>query len=98
MPQPFTEDWMHQLGRDDGADVAKWVVDELAATEASSNTNRVAEAAVKRVHELVRQYEQRGVSAELIAVWRSACMAEIHRRFALLREQTDDTPAPSTPA
>ena len=89
MPQPLTEEWMRQLGRDDGADVAKWVVDELAATEAASNTGRVAEAAVGRVHDLVRQYEQRGVSAELIALWRSACMAEIHRRFALLRENSD---------
>jgi hypothetical protein len=96
MPQPLTEEWMQQLGRDDGADVAKWVVDELAATEAASNTNRVAEAAVGRVHELVSQYEQRGVSADLIALWRSACMAEIHRRFALLRENTDGAQPDST--
>jgi len=94
MPQPLTEEWMQQLGRDDGADVAKWVVDELAATEAASNTNRVAEAAVGRVHELVRQYEQRGVSADLIALWRSACMAEIHRRFALLRKNSEAQPDP----
>jgi len=96
MPQPFTEEWMQQLGRDDGADVATWVVDELATTEAASNTGRVARAAVRRVRELVHQYEQRGVSAELVAVWRSACMAEIHRRFALLREKTDETQPDST--
>jgi len=95
MPQPLTEEWMQQLGRDDGADVAKWVVDELATTEAASNTNRVAEAAVGRVHELVRQYEQRGVSADLIALWRSACMAEIHRRFALLRKNSEAQPDPT---
>jgi hypothetical protein len=92
MAQPFTEEWMANLGRDDGAEVADWIVGELGAAETPSESGRVAESAVGRIHELVQQYEQRGVSAELVTVWRSACVAEIYRRFAALRESNDETP------
>lgn len=97
MTQPLTEEWMAQLGRDDGAELADWVVDALGEIQDPRESQRVAESAVRRIHELLHEYEQRGVSAELVAVWRAACVAEIYRRFAIVREKIGGLPPDTAP-
>jgi len=88
---------MEELGREDGAAVADWIIAELGLARAPSEFKDVGKSAVDRIKELVRSYEERGVSESLIAVWRSACVAEIYRRFAELRqaspEATESGPA-----
>jgi hypothetical protein len=91
MSQPLTEEWMEQLGREDGAAVADWIVDELGLGGTPDRSRRVGKSAVGRIKQLVRKYEERGVSESLIEVWRKACVAEIYRRFAVLRAQAEDT-------
>ena len=90
MAHQFTTEWMQNLGREDGAAVADWVVDELSLSEAPDQSRRVGKSAVGRIKQLVRKYESRGVSEALINVWRKECVGEIYRRFAELRAQTAD--------
>ena len=85
MVQPLTKEWMRNLGREDGAAVAVWIVDELGLRASPDRSRRVGKSAVGRIKGLVRRYEERGVSEALIDVWRRACVGEIYRRFAELR-------------
>jgi hypothetical protein len=91
MVQPVTKEWMRKLGREDGGAVADWIIDELALGEAPERSRRIGKSAVGRIKELVRRYEERGVSEPLVEEWRRACVAEIYRRFAELRAQAKET-------
>lgn len=85
MTQPLTNEWMQSLGREDGAAVADWIVNELGLRASPDRSRRVGKSAVFRIKGLVRKYEERGVSETLIEVWRKACLGEVYRRFAELR-------------
>jgi hypothetical protein len=89
---------MRNLGREDGTAVADWVVDELGLNEEPDRSRRVGKSAVGRIKQLVRKYEERGVSEAQINIWRAACVGEIYRRFADLRAQAASTDAVSTAA
>ena len=46
MVQPLTNEWMHNLGREDGAAVADWIVDELGLRASPDRSRRVGRSAV----------------------------------------------------
>lgn len=97
MVQTVTKEWMQKLGREDGAAVADWIIDELGLGEAPERSRRIGKSAVGRVKELVRKYQERGVSEPLVADWRSACVAEIYRRLAELRAQAKEAGTVAAP-
>jgi hypothetical protein len=93
MVQQLTNEWMRSLGREDGAAVADWIVDELGLRASPDRSRRVGRTAVGRIKGLVRKYEERGVSETLVEVWRKACLGEVYRRFAELRAQAANADA-----
>jgi hypothetical protein len=90
MAQQLTNEWMQNLGREDGAAVADWILSELGVSESPTRSRRVGKSAVGRIKSLKRGYEERGVSGSHIDVWSQACVGEIYRRFAELRAQPDN--------
>jgi hypothetical protein len=98
MVQPLTKEWMRNLGREDGAAMADWIVDELGQRASPDRNRRVGTSAVGRIKQLARKYEERGVSDTHIDVWQRACVGEIYRRFAELRCQADNADATSIAA
>ena len=93
MAQQLTNEWMQNLGREDGAAVADWILSELGVSESPTRSRRVGKSAVGRIKSLKRGYEERGVSGTHIDVWSQACVGEIYRRFAELRAQAANADA-----
>ena len=84
--QIMTQNWMEQLGAEDGARLAAEVLDELYDADTQERIDGVSLHTLGALAGLANEYRERGVSDALLLAWRIACHEEMKRVFSRHRE------------